>query len=90
MGRKARGGQAGRPKLIVGEHTIPLVREILQLTRGHKDYVITMEADIADSFLSTLRQRPLADPGVGKMARIADSIGYELVLRPKLKGGKLK
>lgn len=86
MGRGPRGGRAGRPRLIVGDHSIPLVAEILQLTHGHKDYVITMEADVADSFLSVLRRRPTADPGIGKIARIANAIGYELVLRPKLNG----
>lgn len=72
--------QNNRKRKLCYEHPLPLVKQLLDLTDGEKDYLLMEKAKLSHSYLSQLRHARYSDPGVKGIIRLAGALGYDLVL----------
>lgn len=76
--RNPRGRKKQRPE---AEHPVAIVAALMRLIDpAEKDYLITEKADLSRSYLSGLRHDHTRDPRISKIVKIADALGYEVVL----------
>lgn len=77
--------QRGRKRKTVEDHPIELVKQLLDLTTGEKDYLLVERADLSRSYLSQLRHARYADPGIKSLIKLAEALDYKIVLQWKYK-----
>lgn len=75
----------GRKKLNRPPHSLPIVRDILDLCEGQKEAALCDRAGLSGAYISQLRARTVVNPSVFHLGCLAEALGYEIVLKEKTK-----
>ena len=63
-------------------HSSPITREILLRSEGLKQASLNIAVQ-SNSYMSQLRYGVVKDPCISKLEKLADALGYKIVLVPK-------
>ena len=76
-GRRISKGRRGHDPL---PHSVEIVDTFLLLTDGFKDELVCEHAGLSPSYLSNIRSYHTRDPGIGKIQRMLEYMGYKLII----------
>lgn len=66
------------------KHRIPIVQELVDMTYGHKDYMLHEAMGIGDtSYLTCLRTGRVRNPRIERVILLAGVLGYDIVLKKR-------